>query len=251
MVTRFTGKVAFDPSGIYQGGTTVPVGAAGPILYVSKHIDAVAFLTLFSAPVELIPAPGPNKIALILGATLRYNGGSAPVPSLDSPVGIGTPDGGLIWTFTNNFILNDNCVAGGSAIDGVLFQDKAVNHPLYVLNGSTNIGIWGAINESSINAGGSGYAVGDTGTVAYNSQLNSTSQDATYLINSIGEGGAVTGYTLSNPGTAYRTEPGCDTQTGGAQPGSGTGFTLDVVVNTPQTGSIIIDAIYVVVDASV
>lgn len=116
----------------------------------------------------------------------------------------------------------------------------------------------GPIASSDISGGGSSYAVGDTGTVtggisdatyvitSVNMTGNGTGYapndtgtistgngDATYIINTVDGGGAVTGMHITTPGTNYLTALNVATATGGAQPGAGTGLTLDITVASP------------------
>lgn len=92
----------------------------------------------------------------------------------------------------------------------------------------------GGINDAtyiitSVNATGHGtaYAPGDTGTV------NTGNGDATYIINTVDGSGGVTGMHITTPGTNYLTALNVGTSTGGAQPGVGTGLTIDITVASP------------------
>jgi hypothetical protein len=78
-----------------------------------------------------------------------------------------------------------------------------------------------AIVLMNLNAGGSLYAVGDTGTINGGGTL------ATYTVTSIGAGGAVTGFSFT-VGAGYNTGTNVATTTGGSQPGSGTGLTFNI-----------------------
>src|SRR5665213_1437130 len=80
----------------------------------------------------------------------------------------------------------------------------------------------GGISAISIGDAGSGYAGGDTGTI-----LGNSGAPATYLVNSV-SGGSVSSLTISYAGTGYIAASGYGTQPGGAQPGSGTGLTINV-----------------------
>jgi len=71
------------------------------------------------------------------------------------------------------------------------------------------------------------YAVGDTGIIL------GPNNNATYIITSVGAGPSfnVTGYTITNEGTGYSVSSGfnhAQTATGGAQPGTGSGFTINI-----------------------
>ena len=116
----------------------------------------------------------------------------------------------------------------------------------------------GPIAFATLSAAGSGYAVGDTGTVTGGvddatyvvTAINATGDgvgyapgdtgivlagngDATYIVNTIDGFGAVTGMHLTAPGTNYLTASNVTTATGGAQPGAGTGLTLNITVSSP------------------
>ena len=81
----------------------------------------------------------------------------------------------------------------------------------------------GAVASSTVTSGGTGYAVNDTGTIA------AGNEDATYIINSVTGSGAVLTFTITSGGTGYSVGAGNKTATGGAQPGMGAGFTVDIL----------------------
>ncbi len=81
----------------------------------------------------------------------------------------------------------------------------------------------GAISANALSAGGQGYAASDTGVI-----LGANGTQATYTVNTVGAGGAVATYTLNTSGTGYIAAAGVPTATGGAQPGVGTGFRIDI-----------------------
>jgi hypothetical protein len=75
------------------------------------------------------------------------------------------------------------------------------------------------VTAASFPSRGAGYAVGDTGTL-----WGIGNGDATYVVTSVGDGGTVTGITITAPGSGYNT-----TDTGwlvpiGSQPGAATTF---------------------------
>lgn len=81
---------------------------------------------------------------------------------------------------------------------------------------------------------GINYAVNDTGTITVGSG------NATYIITAVAPGGAVSGYRLTNAGTAYATNAAATTAPGGPQPGVGTGFVLSI---TASGGAILASAL--------
>lgn len=136
----------------------------------------------------------------------------------------------------------------------------------------------GPIDSSVLLAGGSGYAVGDTGTVTGGindatyvvTSINETGNgsgyaigdtgsvgggagDALYVINTVDGSGAVTGMHLTATGSNYLTAKDVPTFTGGGQPGIGTGLTIDITVNSPPgpISGFVISAVGVVTGYSI
>ena len=89
----------------------------------------------------------------------------------------------------------------------------------------------GAIATSSLGDGGVGYAAGDTGIL-----LGGSGTRAIYTVATVDLSGAVLTYTLSGAGTGYSVANGYQTQVAGAQPGIGSGLTLNVLTLTTVGG---------------
>lgn len=79
----------------------------------------------------------------------------------------------------------------------------------------------GSIAAAGVTAGGTGYAIGDTGTIT------TGSGNATYRVATV-SGGAVASFTVTSGGSGYTVGTGQATARGGSQPGSGSGFTVNV-----------------------
>jgi len=82
----------------------------------------------------------------------------------------------------------------------------------------------GAIVTSAVDAGGTGYAVNDTGTIDTGTYL------ATYVVESITTGGVVGAYKIIYKGSGYSTGTGITTT---ATSGAGTGFTINITALMP------------------
>lgn len=80
----------------------------------------------------------------------------------------------------------------------------------------------GGVSTSTIAAAGLGYFIGDTGI------LIAGDNTATYTVNTVSGTGAVLTYTISAAGTGYAVGNNITTAVGGAQPGVGAGFTVNV-----------------------
>lgn len=128
-----------------------------------------------------------------------------------------------------------------TTLANVLLAADAQGLPLQIQGGTYNAG---PILTTTLNAGGSGYAVNDTGTIT------TGSADATYIVTSIGAGGAVTGYTITSGGTHYPPATAVATATGGAQPGVGTGFKVNIVTVQIGDGSLEITIFYGIVQVT-
>lgn len=118
----------------------------------------------------------------------------------------------------------------GSSVGGFYLYE--INFQICLLNCNVfNVdSLSGFIETASVTAGGSGYAAGDTGTIT------TGNGNATYLVQTVGGGGAVTLLEITNAGSGYTVSAGNATATGGTQPGSGTGLTVDItVVNSAGT----------------
>jgi hypothetical protein len=92
------------------------------------------------------------------------------------------------------------------------------------LNITSIIGGQNGITASNVTSGhaGTGYAVGDTGTVTF-----AGTAAATYIVNTVSSG-AVATYSITSVGQGYIIAGAYVTATGGAQAGVGTGFEIDV-----------------------
>ena len=85
----------------------------------------------------------------------------------------------------------------------------------------------GQVTAAAVNAGGTGYAVNDTGTIS-----SGGNGDAVYLVTTVSGGGAVTGLILLNRGTGYVNTTGATTAIGQAVPSNiGVGLTVNVTTS--------------------
>lgn len=132
--------------------------------------------------------------------------------------------GTQLWTGTATTIGTvDKQVMPGTG--GQLFPAQIIviqpNQLFVVANGNAYVAAYGqaisTTNPTPTNSG-SGYAVGDTGT------LDGGLIPAQYIVTSVNGTGGVTGYTITYNGTGYTVTGGASTTTAaGAQPGNGDG----------------------------
>lgn len=209
-------------------------GGGGGFSASTTIISQTQLQTMFSQPVQVIPAPAANQIIQIVGGTLQYYGdGTGGYPG--AAVGIG-PSVGTYSYGGNNPIENANTASPVTPNTAGVSLTTLAGSPMIIFTAEDG-GVWGAITSSTItqsgpistvvlDTGGTGYAIGDTGLIqAFNG-------DATYLVDTVGDSGAVVTFTMTDPGSSYTTGS-FPTTTSGAQPGSGTGFTVNVTAILP------------------
>lgn len=92
----------------------------------------------------------------------------------------------------------------------------------HISNTALNMGGNSGIFTSTLGVGGTGYAPNDTFTVA------SGNMDATGVVDTVGGGGVVTAYHIISAGSNYAVTAGAPTAQAGAQPGVGTGLTINI-----------------------
>lgn len=95
-----------------------------------------------------------------------------------------------------------------------------VSSPSPVSNSTGPFG--NAISTTTLASAGKSYAINDTGIVLTGNSA------ATYIINTVSGSGAVLTYTITSGGAAYAIANDVPTATGGAQPGGGSGFAINI-----------------------
>lgn len=134
-------------------------------------------------------------------------------------------DEGLIYAEQINRFPLAALIAGYTIGVGAQFN---MPRPGRIYRASVTSVVGGAIATSSLGVGGSGYAANDTGTI-----LDASGTPATYLVTTV-SAGVVTAFSISAAGTGNSPAYGVRTQTGGAQAGSGTGLTINILTVTTQ-----------------
>ncbi len=111
----------------------------------------------------------------------------------------------------------------GSGGGGAFPSNLIVINPqlLFVVSNGIAYLVGTEIISFTIADGGTGYAMGDTGTIAQG-------VGAIYTVNTVGGGGAAATITISPRGAGYVVGSTVATAAGGAQPGAGSGMTLTI-----------------------
>lgn len=123
-------------------------------------------------------------------------------------------------------------VGGGGAVTAYHLTSVGSNYavatsPTSQSGAQPGVGTGLTINVLTL---GGGYVVNDTGTIF------GVTPSATYIITGVDGSGNVTTYTITNGGMQYTPATNVMTDTGGAQPGIGFGFTINILtVGTTNT----------------
>ena len=207
-------------------------GGQVALLSTTTVLTPAQILAMLATGQQVVPAPGAGKIIVPMSMVFvlqfgihAYSTGGQPdklSPSYgqngDAPV-LANIDG-LVTSATNLVAF----------APGELFQPAGpiaddVNQPITVFGSNYN---FGPIVTATLGAGGLGYAANDTGTIT------NGANDATYKVLTVGAGGAVLTFQITGAGTACTVANGNATVDGGAQPGVGVGFTVNITA--VQTG---------------
>lgn len=208
------------------------------LLSTDTLLTSAQVQNLHTTPVQLIPAPGAGfaivmvEFVIVLGigsVVFATQGGdtlTTPYTGTSGLTGTAT-----ISTLVSRTVNTMRSVVGTPLANAAFGVSTGIDNQAINLVAAANYNA-GAIVSSTVGAGGSGYAVNDTGSIS------AGIGDALYIITSVGAGGAVTGYTLTAAGTKYVVANGVATADGGAQPGVGTGFTVNISAVNAGNGTI-------------
>lgn len=219
------------------------IGAgASALLENTVALTSAQILAWGASPVVLVPAPGAGKIIVVLGlaytydfGTLAYNTASSDnirvrYAGASADQVTATLSNFLNGVTTSSFAYQSGLVPpGGTILPGDDNQATEINGPSYNE---------GPIKTTTLGAGGAGYAANDTGTI------QGDSGDATYKVLTVGAGGAVLTYQITGAGTTYTVRNGATTATGGAQPGVGVGFTVNITAVSTGDGTLKVTTYY-------
>jgi hypothetical protein len=229
------GGPCISAAGVLEG-TCVPGGGGGSVLSAIVDLTTAQIATLHSAPVTLVAAPGAGLVLVPVAGSLQSLAGTEPFgvptfvrvgyPATDH-LEISTSDP-FVWSVVASEYqaIQSNSAATPKA------QAAAENAPLELFAGGSDPGLTGSILTTAVNAPGTGYAPGDTGTVV--NPLAGTT--ALYAIDTVDGGGGVLTFHLTNNGTQYSVATGVGTTvTAGGGDGA---FAIDVNTITPLSDGV-------------
>ena len=222
------------------------IGAgAVPMLFTVTALSQADILALNTVPKTLVPAPAAGFIIVVFGVAMIFHVGSALYHSAVSD------NGTVQYSGTDN---DSVCDVFHPLVDqagsGNMYNSGSCDAPSDILPGNDAQAIElvsdssyeiGPILTTSLGAGGLGYAANDTGTIT------TGNGDATYKVLTVGAGGAVLTYSITAAGTGYVPGNGQATATGGAQPGVGVGFTVNVLTVTVGNGTLKVYTYYQII----
>lgn len=209
------------------------IGAgAAPMLTTTTLLSSAQILGLNSSFVPLTPSPGAGNLIVPVVALLSYKFGTEPYVTTEDGLDIiyNSPNednaylnvAGLLTMAASSFVF-----APPAALTVYTPTSEDAGVALVLSAFGAGFGL-GPIVTATLGAGGLGYLANDTGTIT------NGANDATYKVLTVGAGGAVLTFQITGAGTACSVANGNATVDGGAQPGVGVGFTVNITA--VQTG---------------
>jgi hypothetical protein len=209
------------------------IGAgATDLLTTTTTLTRAQILALFTTQIVLVPSPGPGKLINVLGVAAVLNFGTVAYNAMTDDIDV-LYDNADFDSLINPSIVGlvTNPASSNAYVPGLVVADPSNvtgnANAAIVLNADATYNA-GPVVTTTLGAGGAGYAANDTGTIS------TGNNDATYKVLTVGAGGAVLTYQITAPGTKYSVGNGQATAVGGAQPGVGAGFTVNITA--VQTG---------------
>ena len=197
-------------SGAWSGEVSMPGNA-----FANAVIDPTQEL------IHVFAYNATSRLGTVHYSTVAHGGTVTPdIFIIPAPIGISSADGVGHCAILNGMIFvprDDSADHANSVWVGTLPVTTLIKELLPVPADALN-----SISNATLNAGGSGYAPGDTGLIS------GTTNPGTYQVTTVGGGGVVTGFFINTGGGGYSIASGIATTTGGLQPGAGTGFKVNV-----------------------
>lgn len=222
---------------------------SGGLSVVTTHLTGAQIAQMFSSPHELIAAPGANRAVVMLGVEYETVAGVTSYLANDGGIYY---DGVAAGALRIESTLNQLAMLGLNVPTSQFSRNQDLNPEetltTVIANKAVNVTMptadparAGAIVTSTLAAGGAGYVIGDTGTI----DSPEYGALAAYIVDTVGALGVVLTYHLTATGTGY--DPSAspyNTTAAGAQPGIGTGLTLNVTAIPAPDGLLYVAAFY-------
>jgi hypothetical protein len=216
--------------------------SAQAVLSRTAFLTAADLLALGTTPFQLVPAPGAGMIIGLQEIAFTYIFGTKPFESDAGAVRVRYAGDATVGLIDVAGIINQLIGAQSS----FLFKSAFMSAAATILPGDDNKAVVidglglnaGPVGTATLGAGGAGYLANDTGT------LTDGNGDATYRVLTVGGGGAVLTFLITAPGTGYTVGNGQATAPGGAQPGVGAGFTVNITAVQKGDGTLKVTTYY-------
>jgi hypothetical protein len=226
------GSVLAESSGLYfSNNLTYEIDDCSPTSLLTGITDGIKQ----GASAAGSATPGINAAVVFYTQGGNPDGGSIMTTSKSAGgSGYASGDTGYIAAGDNGAHFIVDTVDGGGAV--LTYHLSSVGGAYVVSsNVATASSILGPILTTSLGAGGSGYAIGDTGSIAFGAAI--------YVVDTVDGGGAVLTYHLTNPGTNYQVESGASTS---VLTGAGDGnFTINILSVRVGDGNFTVDILSV------
>lgn len=222
------------------------IGAgAAPLLMTTTQLTRAQILTLHSVPVQLVPAPGAGNLILVffIAAIFKFGTvGYEAVGSTDSLSFLYANTGDEVASAMADLVTSAASIYSMNSTNGV--SENSIlpgdDNQAIQINAQASYNV-GPISATTLGAGGLGYLANDTGTIT------NGANDATYKVLTVGAGGAVLTFQITGAGTACSVANGNATVDGGAQPGVGVGFTVNITAVATGDGTLKVVTYYQII----
>lgn len=254
---------ALDGRGGSSGGSSGVCTLAAPTagtcsnqagICAKCNLTSAQLLIMNSSPVTVVAAPGAGKIYEVTSMSFDFLTGTRGYDNQANPwvflqyanESIAVGGDNSLGTVNLGNVAHSFFASGPGGLTVHVIPNIFTSHPVSTgadnqalqLVENFNMNTFGGIGTNTLNAGGTGYVNGDTGT------FTDGDSDATYTVTGVDGGGAVTTYTVTGIGTGYQVGTDSPTATGGSQPGVGTGFTVDIATILPGNGTMVFTVYY-------
>lgn len=179
-----------EPTDWYADHIGASGGTLAELLTVTISLTSAQIATLHSSAVTVVAAQGAKTLIVGIAGSLQYVFGTEPFATSGDFVALGytfaqdmLSSGASPWTDLTSRLLNLN---RGSVGQWIVDTAVGENQPLKVFATDGNPAYTGVILTASINAGGSGYAPGDVGTI------DTPGTGGTYQVSTVSNSFAIT-----------------------------------------------------------
>lgn len=209
------------------------------------NVTRAQLLALVTTPITLVPAPGAGRIVSVFGIDVLFKFGTIQYQVATGSIAFQYAD--AAHSAVVSALSADPVVGAASSFS---YLPGTLTTPIAISPGADNTAVVipagpaynaGPIVTATLGAGGAGYAIGDTG------EIDDGGFDATYVVDTVDGAGAVLTFHLTATGSRYTVTNGAPTAVGGAQPGVGVGFTVNITAIRAGDGTLKVVTYYQII----